>query len=346
MIKLHILGFLCIWLQISGYYFTLSVAISHIFQTNNTATQPAPMGRLGTGWMRRHELINSQARQPIANGTVGLIYIGDSIVQKFENAGKEVWNYYYEPRHALNLGISGDRTQHVLWRLENGNIEGINPKLAIVMIGQNNGPFNTGAEIASGVISIIDLLRSKLKNTKILLLAIFQRRSHPTPERAVLDEANNIISEKYATDSVVTYLDVNYLFLRPDGTIPAELMPDFEHPSALGFEKWAEAIEPTVARLLGDEQKTPMNGSAGIVTNMKTYDLARSKNIITQQKNYDTESFHVNSSLNSAFAKDDNVVNEEAEEIDAVEHHWFILTIVIAGFILFYTTVVRIICRK
>ena len=196
--------------------------------------------------------MNAKARQ----GKIDLIYIGDSIVQRYEGVGKPVWDHYYAPRNALNLGISGDRTQQVIWRLDHGNIEGISPKLAIVMIGQNNGEHNTATEIAEGVTEVVKRIRTKLPNTKILLLGIFQRREKPTPERAVLAEANQIISK--LADSSISYMDINSVYVRPDGTIPSSLMPDFEHPSELGFKRWAQAIETKVAEMMRDQPISPL----------------------------------------------------------------------------------------
>lgn len=219
-------------------------------QSTNTAVMPVPMNK--PGWMERHESMNTKARQ----GKIDLIYIGDSIVQRYEGVGKPVWDHYYAPRNALNLGISGDRTQHVIWRLDHGNIDRINPKLAIVMIGQNNGGHNTAPEIAEGVTEVVKRIRTKLPKTKILLLGIFQRREKPTPERAVLAEANDIISK--LANSSISYMDINSVYVQPDGTIPASLMPDYEHPSELGFKRWAEAIETKVAELMGDQPISPL----------------------------------------------------------------------------------------
>ena len=168
-----------------------------------------------------------------------------------------MWAHYYADRNALNLGISGDRTEHVLWRLDHGNIDGIKPKLAIVMIGQNNGGHNTAEEIAEGVTAVVQRLRAKLPETKILLLAIFQRREKPTPERAVLDKANEIVS-KLADGKTVYYMDINHIYVQPDGSIPKSLMYDFEHPTPLGHKVWAEAIEPKVAELMVDKPVAPM----------------------------------------------------------------------------------------
>ena len=212
-----------------------------------------PVARTNASWIQRHELMNRQAQK----GHIDLIYVGDSIVEHYNKQGKEVWAHYYADRNALNLGISGDRTEHVLWRLDHGNIEGITPKLAIVMIGQNNGGHNTAKEIAEGVTAVVQRLRAKLPGTKILLLAIFQRREKPTPERAVLDKANEIVS-KLADGKTVYYMDINHIYVQPDGSIPKSLMYDFEHPTPLGHKVWAEAIEPKVAELMVDKPVAPM----------------------------------------------------------------------------------------
>jgi lysophospholipase L1-like esterase len=124
------------------------------------------------------------------------------------------------------------------------------------MIGQNNGGHNTAAEIGAGVIAVVQTIRAKLPTTKILLLAIFPRRAKPTEEREVLATASRIAAQ-LADNTTIFYLDITTIFLRPDGSIPAELMPDFEHPSAKGYRRWAEAIEPKVAELMGDKAITP-----------------------------------------------------------------------------------------
>jgi len=212
-----------------------------------------PVARTNASWIQRHELMNRQARQ----GHIDLIYVGDSIVEHFNKQGKEAWEHYFTGRNALNLGISGDRTEHVLWRLDHGNIDGITPKLAIVMIGQNNGGHNTAEEIAEGVTAVVQRLRARLPETRILLLAIFQRREKPTPERAMLAWANEIIS-KLADGKNVFYMDINHIYVQPDGSIPKSLMYDFEHPTPLGHKVWAEAIETKVAELMGDKPVAPV----------------------------------------------------------------------------------------
>jgi lysophospholipase L1-like esterase len=232
-------------------YLIATVSIAAAALAANTAIEPVSNWDK-TPWMARHQAKNERAKQ----GHADLIYVGDSIVQFYEKQGKDTWDRYYAPRQALNLGISGDRTQHVLWRLDHGNIDGIVPKLAIVMIGQNNGGHNTAEEIGAGVTAIVQKIRAKLPTTKILLLAIFPRRAKPTAERAVLAQASRIAAT-LADNHTIFSLDINQIFLRTDGSIPAELMPDFEHPSAEGYRLWAEAIEPTLATLMGDKAIAP-----------------------------------------------------------------------------------------
>lgn len=200
-------------------------------------------------WMERHEAINKRVRE----SDVDLIFIGDSITQGWEGHGKEVWRKYYAPRNAANLGIGGDRTQHVLWRLENGNIDGISPKLAVVMIGTNNSASNTPEEIAEGVAAILNKLRTELPQTKILLLGIFPRgENNEDPKRIVNTKTNELISE-YGDGEMIFYKDIGKSFLEEDNeTLSRETMPDLLHLNAESYRTWAEAIEPTVAQLLGD----------------------------------------------------------------------------------------------
>lgn len=198
----------------------------------------------------RHRAFNERVKQ----GNVDLIFVGDSITHWWERAGKEVWAKYYGHRNAVNLGIAGDRTQHVLWRLDNGNIDGISPKVAVVMIGTNNNPpRNTGEEIADGIIAICKKLRMKLPKTKILLLGIFPRAQEPCPLRDKVAQTNKIIS-KIADGKMIHYLDIGDKFLERDGSISKETMHDYLHLSTKGYRIWAEAIEPKLAELMAEKK--------------------------------------------------------------------------------------------
>lgn len=215
----------------------------------NTATVPVPRSE-SQWWVKRHEAMNERVKK----GDVDLIFIGDSITQGWEGAGKEVWAERYEKRKAVNLGISGDRTQHVLWRLDHGNIDGIHPKAAVIMIGTNNSnkEDNTVAEIAEGVTAIVRRLRDRLPETKILLVAIFPRGQQPSPQRGKVLQVNQVLN-KLADGKHVWFIDFGYKFVNPDGSIPKSLMPDYLHLSKEGYEIWADSIEEKLANLMGEK---------------------------------------------------------------------------------------------
>lgn len=210
------------------------------------ATKPVP--RQG-GWMKRHESFNKR----VAQGNADVIFIGDSITQGWEGKGKQVWAKFYNNRNAVNLGIGGDRTQHVIWRLDNGNLYRIQPKAAVIMIGTNNSGSNSPEQIADGVTTIVEQLRDKLPETKILLLAIFPRGADKSDKRRQVNEATNEIIAKLDDGKHVHYLDIGPKFLEADGTLTREIMPDLLHLSPKGYTIWAESIEGPLAKLLGEK---------------------------------------------------------------------------------------------
>ncbi len=226
----------------------LSTVVGAVGAEKHSAIAPA---HRHSWWTLRHWAVNERVKQ----GNVDMIFIGDSITHSWENNGKEVWQKYYGNRKAVNLGFSGDRTQHVLWRLDNGNIDGISPKVAVIMIGTNNsnGDDNTAEEIADGIIAICKKLRAKLPRMKILLLAVFPRAEKPCPQREKIAKANKTAS-KIADGKMIHYLDIGPKFLQPDKSILKEIMPDYLHLTPRGYQIWAEAIEPTIAKLMGEKK--------------------------------------------------------------------------------------------
>jgi lysophospholipase L1-like esterase len=201
-------------------------------------------------WTLRNDAVNERVKQ----GNVDLLMIGDSITHGWEGGGKKLWDKYYEPRNAVNMGFGGDRTQHVLWRLEHGHLEGISPKLAVLMIGTNNsnGEDNTAEEIADGIIAICKKLRAECPKMKILILAIFPRGPEPSEQREKNAKAS-LLASKIADGKMIYYMDINDKFLTKDGFLSKKIMPDYLHPNEEGYKIWAEAIEPKVAELMGDK---------------------------------------------------------------------------------------------
>lgn len=199
------------------------------------------------GWMKRHRQFLERAKQ----GNVDLLFLGDSITQGWGD--NDVWKRFYGPRHAANFGIGGDRTEHVLWRIQNGELEGIEPKVVVLMIGTNNSGSATADEIAQGVTAIVKELRTRLPKAKVLLLGVFPRAEKPNATRAKLAEVNTKIAQ-LDDGSNVKFLDIGKVFLNEDGSISRDVMYDYLHLTGKGYRLWADAMEPTLWSML-DEPK-------------------------------------------------------------------------------------------
>lgn len=212
-------------------------------------------------WKTLNETFNARAKEGAEKGDIDLIFLGDSITFGWQREGAKVWDEYYGKRHAVNFGIGGDRTQHVLWRVQNGNLNGLAhpkaghaPRLLVLMIGTNNsnGNDNTAAEIGAGVKACIAAIREKLPETRILLLSVFPRGEKPNPQREKNAEASRIAAGA-ADGKMVFSMDIGDSFLEPDGTLTKEIMPDSLHLSEEGYRRWAAAIESKVKELLGEK---------------------------------------------------------------------------------------------
>jgi lysophospholipase L1-like esterase len=214
----------------------------------NSATNPVPRD---PNWVKRHEGFVKQAQQ----GGVDILFMGDSITDFWRDRGVNVWNQCYAPQHAANFGISGDRTEHVLWRMDNGELDGIKPKVVVLMIGTNNTKqsnrmVNSPPEIVEGVTAVVNEIRARLPKTKILLLGIFPRgRTLEDQQRAEVALVNTVIA-RLDDGRMVKFLDIGPKFLEADGTISKEIMPDALHPSAKGYQIWADAMNPTLDEMM------------------------------------------------------------------------------------------------
>lgn len=204
-------------------------------------------------WRPRHEAKLAEVRALRAAGkSPRLVFIGDSITQGWEAAGRAVWADRFARYDALNLGFSADRTEHVLWRLQQGEIDGIAPQVAVLMIGTNN----TGdrrhdpAVTAAGVRRVIDEIRLRLPTTRILLLGIFPRGARPDDALRAINEQVNARIRAFADDRTVYFLDIGASLMNADGSLSPDVMPDQLHLSEQGYRQWAQAMEPTLDRLL------------------------------------------------------------------------------------------------
>ncbi len=214
------------------------------------STTPAPQNREWfpeSEWLKRHQ--SFMARK--AAGPIDLLFIGDSITEGWAVDGKATWDREYAGMNAANFGIGGDETQHVLWRILNGETDNISPKVVVLLIGTNNlGNSGQGsAETIAGIAKIIDTLKQKLPDSRVLLLGVFPRDARPGTElRRAIATINESIAG-LADDTRVTFLDIGQKFLQTDGQLSPLIMPDYLHLSAQAYQLWADAMRPTLTYL-------------------------------------------------------------------------------------------------
>ena len=222
------------------------------YQVNSAVV---PQSRLSLDWWK----IRFDEKQAVIDNTgqnaAEIVFIGDSITQGWEDVGRGVWSDYFQEHGAINLGFSGDRTEHAIWRLFNGDLSAIEPKVAVVMIGTNNTGhrLQDADETALGIRRITEILGHRWPETEILLLNLFPRGKKPDdPMRRLNHEIGERIEELGHQDGI-TYLDIGYIFLEPDGTISRDVMPDFLHLTPHGYRLWAEAMSEPLNELLGTD---------------------------------------------------------------------------------------------
>lgn len=202
-------------------------------------------------WNERHKLLVERANTNTKD--YQLVFVGDSITHSWENGGKKVWADNFAKFGALNLGIGGDRTEHVLWRIQNGAWpKDLKPKVAVVMIGTNNTGFEKGqppAETAAGIQLIVDEIHQRSPQTQIILHAIFPRGANPKDVKRMMNDQINTIIAKLGKRDYVHYSDISSKFLDDKGNLPKAIMPDLLHPNSKGYQIWAEALKPELEKL-------------------------------------------------------------------------------------------------
>jgi lysophospholipase L1-like esterase len=241
----------------------------------------------------RHKDFLRRIEQNKGEGDV--IFLGDSITHGWENQ-REAWQTHFGSFKPVNLGIGGDQTGHVLWRITDGHeIDQLNPKAAVIMIGTNNTGRHSAEEIAGGIKAIVEELKRQKPNIKILVLGVFPRgnvndadlsveqvresmkpineelkKETPDVERLnslvrnlrrlrgtipaaklnkKIPEINAIIA-KLDDGKTVFYKDIGKEFLDQNGGLSGEIMPDYLHLSAKGYDLWGKAIKPDIEKLV------------------------------------------------------------------------------------------------
>jgi len=210
-----------------------------------SATEPKPRD---AKWMVRHENYLKEVKEKA--GAVDLLLVGDSITDGWHGQKKiyeEAWGKF----KPFNIGIGGDRTQHVIWRLQNGEVASIKPKLAMLMIGTNNLGGNKDEEIVAGITGCVTEIQKQMPGIKVLLLAVFPRSPKPTDAaRGRIKAINAEIAKLDDGGKTVKYLDIGEKFLDAEGNLTKEIMPDALHPNAKGYQIWVDATKSTVEDML------------------------------------------------------------------------------------------------
>lgn len=216
-------------------------------QADNPATTPVP--RTDEGILPRQTEVLRRAREA---APCDVVFLGDSITQGWEGAGAEVWKRDVAPLGALNLGVSGDRTEHVLWRLQEAPITRLEPRAVVVMIGTNNlgHGSSTAEQTLAGVRAVLAKVREQAPRAQVLLLEIFPRGERINSMRGDIAQINQAL-RAHPPQGVRT-LALGDRWVQADGTISKEVMPDLLHLSALGYEQWAQGMLPTLRELLDD----------------------------------------------------------------------------------------------
>lgn len=205
-------------------------------------------------WLKRHHDFVAMAQK----GDIELLFLGDSITDAWggkhhnpKSRGTEIFTKEFEPLKAANFGIGGDRCEDVLWRLQHGELDGMHPKVVMLMVGTNNTRANTAKAIADGITAVVNEIHKRSPETKVLLLGIFPRGQKPNPVRDTIKQVNETISRLDDGGKTVKYLDIGDRFVQPDGTISAEIMPDYLHLSEKGYRIWADAVKDPIHEMLG-----------------------------------------------------------------------------------------------
>ncbi len=198
-------------------------------------------------------------------GRIDLYFVGDSIIRRWGCSDPQYaellanWKANFFGWNAGNFGWGGDTTQNILWRLENGELDGVNPKVIVILAGTNNiGRYSDEdaavADITSGITAIVDACRQKAPGAVIILTAIFPRNDRP--DAMPIIRAVNAKIERLADGKTIRFSNVNDKLAESDGKLLAGMMPDGLHPSVKGYQAWADGLKPMLTELLGPPAET------------------------------------------------------------------------------------------
>ena len=233
-------------LKVLSWTFALMfIGTSVTLAETNTAAEATPRQKNKESWLKAHEQISRGAQR----GNIPILFIGDSITHMMLTNGAAVWKEYRKAG-CVNIGLSGDKTENILWRIQNGALGTVKPKVTVLLAGVNNMRKNTSEEIGLGVGAIVSELKKSLPDTKVLVLGVFPRgQKANTSDRIKIKKINSYI-EKLNDEKSVFYLDIGEEFLTEDGSLKKGAMTkDALHPALKGYQIWAAAIQDKINQL-------------------------------------------------------------------------------------------------
>jgi lysophospholipase L1-like esterase len=266
-IALYLEGRSRAWLDDVTFTITPESAVKEIVRRNQAAPEPtAPKEPADVSkvpvtatpgyypdkprvWQAFHESFVSRAKQ----GGVDVLFLGDSITQGWTTTGEDSWEKHFAPFKSANFGLGGDKTSNVLWRIENGELEGISPKVVVLMVGMNNlgHPQNTATDITAGIRAIVEKLRAKLPQSKVLVLGLLPMGADPMGPERVRAAQVNTESVAIGNNAEVRFMDLFPRFLTRNGTlVPGAYASDNVHLTAQGYAILAEELRPWVEQMM------------------------------------------------------------------------------------------------
>ncbi|XP_042874101.1 platelet-activating factor acetylhydrolase IB subunit alpha2-like [Penaeus japonicus] len=220
----------------------------------NPAAVPTPLEDVqGDGrWLSMHNRFVSQARESEPD----VVFVGDSLVANLQST--DLWEKWFAPMHSLNFGIGGDQTQHVLWRLKNGELECIRPKAVVVLVGTNNHG-HSAQEVAGGITEICHTIRDKQPKSYIIVLTLLPRGEKPNRLREKNGQINELMKEAVRDIDLCQVVNIDRDLVMPDGSIDHRDMYDYLHLTWQGYRRAFEPVFELLTQLLHENDKVILN---------------------------------------------------------------------------------------
>ncbi|TGZ36832.1 hypothetical protein CRM22_011384 [Opisthorchis felineus] len=210
-------------------------------------------------WMSQHIRFRCQTTE----NEPDVVFLGDSILLHMQFS--QVYKTYIVPLHCVNFSVYHDETQHVLWRIENGELDGFSPKVIVIMVGTHNVS-HTPEEVVRGILAVVEKAREKQPQAAMIVMGLLPCGRDPNPRRAKHEQINKLLAAELSQRPQVTFLSPDWeQFVQPNGTISHRDMFDYLHPAENGYNKLAEPLIDELQNLLQTFLKTDAPSNSAVV---------------------------------------------------------------------------------